>query len=58
MRNINLCDTVGCGEIFRTYYCKRCKEFQDNYCKKCHESYIGEIKRMKQLAKLKRDFHV
>ena len=58
MRNFNLCDTKGCGEIFLTYFCKGCKMFHDNYCPRCHEEHFDEIARMKNLARLKRDFHV
>jgi len=58
MKNVNLCDTKDCREIFITYFCRRCGEYQDNYCKRCHEQHFSDIRRMKDLSKLKRDFHV
>ena len=54
MRSFNLCDNDGCGEVFRTYFCKKCDSFQNNLCKRCHEEYFLEIKRIKQLSRLKR----
>jgi len=53
VRSFNLCDN-GCGEVFRTYFCKKCDSFQNKYCPDCHEEYFMEIKRMKELSRLKR----
>lgn len=52
--NTHFCRNM-CGEIFKTWYCQKCKRFITNMCKDCHEECISEIKRMSDLAKLKRD---
>lgn len=51
LANFNLCR---CGEIFRTYFCKKCQDFQEYKCKYCHEEHFDQIKRMKNLSRLKR----
>ena len=58
MRNFNLCDTKGCGDVFFTYYCKKCGLYQDDYCKRCHEEHFDQVRRMKDLSRLKRGLNV
>lgn len=54
LANINVCETIGCGEIFRTYFCKKCSQYEKHYCKFCHNEHFNEINRMKNLSRLKR----
>jgi len=56
--SINLCDTKGCGEIYNTYFCKRCDTYIQDYCKRCHETHFSQIDRMRDLSRLKRGLHV
>jgi hypothetical protein len=51
LSNYQLCE---CGEVFRQYFCKKCDAYQKNKCKDCHEEHFNEIRRMKDLSRLKR----
>lgn len=55
--NLHFCKN-DCGEVFKTYFCKKCNKFITDYCIDCHEEHYNEIDRMKDMSRLKRDFHV
>lgn len=51
--NLHYC-IEDCGEVFKTWYCERCRAFIKDRCKKCHNNHVQEIKRLSDLARLKR----